>query len=151
LPEPEAPSAEILALHKQLLTLFAQYEHLSKRLSSLPVEEGSSQSTVQSAVARTAATFLAKEMIKVQVSWKIRVIRSELMKGTAQAPKASGRAQTSRAGYGCLGDDTGGAAQAGGGGRRASGRFCGHPSAAAGAGGAARVSFHRLVTGPCVS
>lgn len=56
-------------MHKQLLTLFAQYEHLSKRLSSLPVEEGSSQSVVQSAVARTAATFLAKEMIKVQVSY----------------------------------------------------------------------------------
>jgi len=34
----------------------------------MPVEEGSSQSTVQSAVARTAAMFLAKEMVKVQVS-----------------------------------------------------------------------------------
>jgi hypothetical protein len=51
-----------------LLALFAQYEHLSKRISSLPVLEGSSQSTVQSAVARTAAMFLAKEMVKVQVS-----------------------------------------------------------------------------------
>lgn len=66
--EPEEPTAETVNLHKQLLTLFAQYEHLSKRISSLPVEEGSSQSTVQSAVARTAAMFLAKEMIKIQVS-----------------------------------------------------------------------------------
>ena len=66
--ELQEPNKETLDLHKRLLVLFAQYEHLSKRISSLPVEEGSSQSTVQSAVARTAATFLAKEMIKIQVS-----------------------------------------------------------------------------------
>lgn len=61
------PPPKLLKLHKQLLQLFAQYEHLSKRLSSLPAEEGGSQSLVQSAVARSAALFLAKEMAKVQV------------------------------------------------------------------------------------
>lgn len=55
-------------MHKHLLTLFVQYEHLSKRISNLPCDEGGSQAKVQSAVARSAAMFLGKEMVKVQVN-----------------------------------------------------------------------------------
>lgn len=55
-------------MHKHLLNLFMQYEHLSKRISNLPCDEGGSQAQVQSAVVQSAATFLGKEMGKVQVS-----------------------------------------------------------------------------------
>ncbi|WVR04794.1 hypothetical protein IAU60_001806 [Kwoniella sp. DSM 27419] len=64
--EPLEPPPETLATHKTLLTLFAQYEHLSKRIGSLPCDEGGSQAIVQSAVARSSAGFLAKEMVKLQ-------------------------------------------------------------------------------------
>lgn len=64
--DPGPPPPSLLVLHKTLLTLFTQYEHLSKRLSSLPAEDGSSQAQLQSAVARVAAAFLAKQMAKVQ-------------------------------------------------------------------------------------
>ena len=66
--EPLDPPPETIALHKHLLTLFTQYEHLSKRMSNLPSDEGGSQAQVQKAVARSAAIFLGKEMAKVQVS-----------------------------------------------------------------------------------
>jgi hypothetical protein len=64
---PEPPPS-LITTHKTLLTLFAQYDHLSKRVSHMSCEEGSSQSQVQSAVGRSAAMFLAREMVKVQVS-----------------------------------------------------------------------------------
>ncbi|RXK40873.1 hypothetical protein M231_01721 [Tremella mesenterica] len=60
------PSPDLLSSHKNLITLFTQYEHLSKRLSNLPCDEGSSQAVIQSAVARSSASFLSKEMLKVQ-------------------------------------------------------------------------------------
>ncbi|KAK8847582.1 hypothetical protein IAR55_005441 [Kwoniella newhampshirensis] len=60
------PPPETVAMHKNLLTLFTQYEHLSKRITNLPCEEGGSQASVQSAVARSAAGFLGKEMVKLQ-------------------------------------------------------------------------------------
>ena len=69
--EPVDPPPPLIKMHKDLLTLFQQYEHLSKRLSSLPCEEGSSQATVQGAVARSAATFLGKEMLKLQALPKL--------------------------------------------------------------------------------
>lgn len=65
---PPDPPPALLKVHKKVLGLFATYEHLSKRLSSIPAVEGGSQSIVQAAVARSAAVFLAKEMAKVQVS-----------------------------------------------------------------------------------
>jgi hypothetical protein len=49
------------------MALLLQYEHLTKRISSIQCEEGGNQATVQGAVARMAATFLTKEMLKVQV------------------------------------------------------------------------------------
>ncbi len=66
--EPRDPPAETIATHKHLVTLFAQYEHLSKRISNSPCDEGGSQAQVQSTIARSAAMFLGKEMTKVQVS-----------------------------------------------------------------------------------
>jgi hypothetical protein len=50
------------------LTLFAQYDALTKRITGLPADEGSSQASVQAAVGRMAAGFLGREMGKVQVS-----------------------------------------------------------------------------------
>ncbi|GFZ47917.1 hypothetical protein JCM24511_05664 [Saitozyma sp. JCM 24511] len=75
--EPTDPGPEMLSTHKSLLTLFAQYEHLSKRLSSLPAPEGSSQSQLQSAVARVSAGFLAKEMVKLQALPKVQKLVAE--------------------------------------------------------------------------
>lgn len=66
--DPPDPSPELIKTHKDLLSLLQQYESLSKRLSNLPCEEGGNQATVQSAVARSSATFLTKEMLKLQVS-----------------------------------------------------------------------------------
>jgi hypothetical protein len=66
--EPDEPPPETLALHKTLLTLFAQYDALTKRITGLPADEGSSQASVQAAVGRMAAGFLGREMGKVQVS-----------------------------------------------------------------------------------
>lgn len=60
-----------MQLHRNLLALIAQYEHLSKRMSALPVAEGSSQASVQSAVARSAALFLGTQMAKVQALPKL--------------------------------------------------------------------------------
>ncbi|WWD00801.1 hypothetical protein V866_007737 [Kwoniella sp. B9012] len=68
---PLEPSPEVLSIHKQLLTLLTQYEHLSKRIGGLTCEEGSSQAIVQSAVARSAAGFLAREMVKLQTLQKL--------------------------------------------------------------------------------
>ncbi|WVW78231.1 hypothetical protein I302_100184 [Kwoniella bestiolae CBS 10118] len=68
---PLEPSPEVLSIHKQLLTLLTQYEHLSKRIGGLNCEEGSSQAIVQSAVARSAAGFLAREMVKLQTLQKL--------------------------------------------------------------------------------
>ncbi|WWD21672.1 hypothetical protein CI109_106158 [Kwoniella shandongensis] len=70
-PDPIDPSSELIATHKNLLALFTQYEHLSKRISNLPCEEGGSQASVQSAVARSAAGFLGKEMVKLQALPKL--------------------------------------------------------------------------------
>lgn len=64
--EPEEPSLELLDLHKQLLALLGQYDAIAKRISNLPCEDGGSQQTVQGAIARTAAVFLAKAMVTVQ-------------------------------------------------------------------------------------
>lgn len=75
--EPTDPGPEMLSTHKSLLTLFAQYEHLSRRLSSLPAPEGSSQSQLQSAVARVSAGFLAKEMVKLQALPKVQKLVAE--------------------------------------------------------------------------
>ncbi|OCF45785.1 hypothetical protein I317_00273 [Kwoniella heveanensis CBS 569] len=69
--EAHDPTPEVIATHKSLLTLFAQYEHLSKRIGGLTCTEGSSQAVVQSAVARSAAGFLAKEMVKLQALQRI--------------------------------------------------------------------------------
>nr|XP_018265268.1 uncharacterized protein I303_01628 [Kwoniella dejecticola CBS 10117]OBR87426.1 hypothetical protein I303_01628 [Kwoniella dejecticola CBS 10117] len=68
---PLEPSPETLQTHKALLTLLTQYEHLSKRIGGLNCEEGSSQAVVQSAVARSAAAFLAREMVKLQTLQKL--------------------------------------------------------------------------------
>jgi hypothetical protein len=64
---PTEPPEELLLTHKTLMALLLQYEHLTKRISSIQCEEGGNQATVQGAVARMAATFLTKEMLKVQV------------------------------------------------------------------------------------
>jgi len=65
---PIEPPEDLLLTHKTLMALLLQYEHLTKRISSIQCEEGGNQATVQGAVARMAATFLTKEMLKVQVS-----------------------------------------------------------------------------------
>jgi hypothetical protein len=65
---PNEPSDELLSTHKSLMDLLLQYEHLTKRISSVQCVEGGNQATVQGAVARTAAAFLTREMLKVQVS-----------------------------------------------------------------------------------
>jgi hypothetical protein len=51
------------------MVLLGQYEHLTKRISAMPVDENGTggQATVQGAVGRCAAAFLTKEMLKVQV------------------------------------------------------------------------------------
>jgi hypothetical protein len=64
---PIEPPDDLLLTHKTLMALLLQYEHLTKRISSIQCEEGGNQATVQGAVARMAATFLTKEMLKVQV------------------------------------------------------------------------------------
>jgi len=64
---PIEPPEDLLLTHKTLMALLLQYEHLTKRISSIQCEEGGNQATVQGAVARMAATFLTKEMLKVQV------------------------------------------------------------------------------------
>jgi hypothetical protein len=64
---PIEPLDDLLLTHKTLMALLLQYEHLTKRISSIQCDEGGNQATVQGAVARTAATFLTKEMLKVQV------------------------------------------------------------------------------------
>jgi len=61
------PPDDLLLTHKTLMALLLQYEHLTKRISSIQCAEGGNQATVQGAVARMAATFLTKEMLKVQV------------------------------------------------------------------------------------
>ncbi|WRT64590.1 uncharacterized protein IL334_001522 [Kwoniella shivajii] len=68
---PLNPSPAVLTTHKQLLALLTQYEHLSKRIGGLTCDEGSSQAVVQSAVARSSAGFLAKEMVKLQTLQKL--------------------------------------------------------------------------------
>lgn len=65
--EPTDPPDDLLLTHKTLMNLFLQYEHLTKRISNSKCEEGGNQATVQGAVARTSASFLTKEMLKVQV------------------------------------------------------------------------------------
>lgn len=65
--EPTDPPDDLLLMHKTLMNLFLQYEHLTKRISNSKCEEGGNQATVQGAVARTSASFLTKEMLKVQV------------------------------------------------------------------------------------
>ncbi|WVQ79874.1 hypothetical protein IAT38_001974 [Cryptococcus sp. DSM 104549] len=65
------PHPEVIALHKQLIALFTQYEHLCKRISGMPCEEGGSQAQVQGAVARSAAAFMGKEMMKLQAIPKL--------------------------------------------------------------------------------
>ncbi|WVQ75855.1 hypothetical protein IAR50_005488 [Cryptococcus sp. DSM 104548] len=61
------PPPELLATHRQLVSLFTQYEHLSKRLSNLPCSEASgSQAVVQGNIARSAAAFMAREMGRLQ-------------------------------------------------------------------------------------
>jgi hypothetical protein len=64
---PIEPLDDLLLTHKTLMALLLQYEHLTKRISSIQCDEGGNQATVQGAVARMAATFLTKEMLKVQV------------------------------------------------------------------------------------
>lgn len=65
---PPDPPPELIQTHQTLMVLLGQYEHLSKRISGMPCQEGGNQASVQGAVARSAATFLTKEMLKVQVS-----------------------------------------------------------------------------------
>ena len=65
--DPPEPPPELIQTHQSLMLLFGQYEHLSKRISGMPCTEGGNQASVQAAVARSAATFLTKEMMKVQV------------------------------------------------------------------------------------
>jgi len=67
------PPDDLLLTHKTLMALLLQYEHLTKRISSIQCEEGGNQATVQGAVARMAATFLTKEMLKVQVRLPLRL------------------------------------------------------------------------------
>ena len=66
--DPPEPPPELIQTHQSLMILFGQYDHLSKRISGMPCAEGGNQASVQAAVARSAATFLTKEMMKVQVS-----------------------------------------------------------------------------------
>lgn len=56
--------------HKTLMALLGQYEHLTKRISSMPVDPSGTggQATVQGAVGRGAAAFLTMGMLKVQAS-----------------------------------------------------------------------------------
>ena len=87
-PELNDLGQQVLKLHKHVLSVLAQYEHLSKRISSLPSPEGSSQATVQSAIARSAATFLAMQMVKLQVRYCV-LIRSCLFRLGSEPPPLS--------------------------------------------------------------
>lgn len=78
--DPIEPPDELLILHRQLIALFTQYEQLSKRINGLPCQENGSQASVQSAIARSAAVFMTKEMVKLQA------IQS-LQKRSAEAKK----------------------------------------------------------------
>ncbi|WVN89306.1 uncharacterized protein L203_104528 [Cryptococcus depauperatus CBS 7841] len=69
--ETDKPLDELLTLHRQLIVLFTDYEHLSKKISSAPCKVGSSQAQVQSSIARSAATFMTKEMAKLQTVPKL--------------------------------------------------------------------------------
>jgi len=57
--------SDLVSAHKHLLALLGQYDVVAKRISALPCVEGGSQASVQSALARSAATFLAKAMVQV--------------------------------------------------------------------------------------
>ena len=104
--EEEEPSPQLISLHQALVRLLAQYEHLSKRLSSLPVHVSSSQSTVQSAVARTAATFLAVEMVKLQALPKLQKRIAEKKRKTMVIVESK-LADTLRLGDGASGNGNG--------------------------------------------
>lgn len=85
---PPNPSPALLKVHKHLLSLFAHFETLSKRLTSTPAPEGGSQSIVQAAVARSAAVFLAKEMAKVQALPRLqKMIAAEKRKSMAMSAR----------------------------------------------------------------
>lgn len=57
--EDTEPSPRLLATHKTLLSLLSQYDALAKRVSAAPCDPGGSQASVQRALARSAAEFLA--------------------------------------------------------------------------------------------
>ncbi|OXB35048.1 hypothetical protein J007_05288 [Cryptococcus neoformans] len=78
--DPIEPPDELLTLHRQLIALFTQYEQLSKRISGLPCQENGSQASVQSAIARSAAVFMTKEMVKLQAIQSLQKRSSEAKK-----------------------------------------------------------------------
>jgi rabenosyn-5 len=61
-------SPDTLALHKQLVELFQDYEQLTKRIRDQPCEEGSGQWKLQQAIARASGLFISKEAGIIQVS-----------------------------------------------------------------------------------
>jgi rabenosyn-5 len=67
---PIDPPPDLVLTHKTLMALLGQYEHLTKRISGMPVDSQGTggQATVQGAVGRGAAAFLTMGMLKVQVS-----------------------------------------------------------------------------------
>ncbi len=73
-PSPEASDSPIIispdtvAMHKQLVTLFTQYDTLTKRIRAQPCDQGSNQERLQNAIARSSSAFVAKEAGILQVS-----------------------------------------------------------------------------------
>lgn len=61
-------SPDTVSLHKQLVTLFTQYDTLTKRIRGQPCEQGSNQERLQNAIARASSAFVAKEAGILQVS-----------------------------------------------------------------------------------
>lgn len=59
------PPRELVAMHKELLGLLAQYDALTKRIASAPTPSPA-QETVQRSIARVATAFLQKAMTAVQ-------------------------------------------------------------------------------------
>lgn len=59
--------ADVIALHKHLVTLFQQYDTATRRIKSYPCEPDSGQAKLQSAIARACTTFVTKEAPILQI------------------------------------------------------------------------------------
>lgn len=64
--EDAEPDDDLLNAHKHLVALLGQYDVVAKRIANLPCAEGGSQGQVQAALARSAATVLARAMASIQ-------------------------------------------------------------------------------------